>query len=341
MKQNAGNYSVLWAAYFMAGFPLFYFVYKFGNPMFGTNDFFSYYKLYRDWDIANVEAPFNMRLLGSYIVYLINSTGLHYDTKTVFDQFGLDRNVFFNAVFFNYLCVVTTCVLIFRLVRTRLGGMMLPFLSGLLYFLGFGTIFYEIMPITDALSVMLFAIVLSCYLARSYLILIPLSLLIIQREYVFMALGLVALLDFARRRDKYHLWVMVMCVFCFGVYYALRKTVFYTPMYDHQASAGYFMESLLRINFPLGQYARQTLLTLNLYLIYLGVYFWKTWKGHVTDRAMFWNLFFLFLQINIISFAAVFGNNTGRYFYIVVPMVIYQLALELKPFLPEAALSGK
>jgi hypothetical protein len=44
-------------------------------------------------------------------------------------------------------------------------------------------------------------------------------------------------------------------------------------------------------------------------------------------------LFLLFVQINLISFAAVFGNNTGRYFYILVPLVIFCLVKEAKPLL--------
>lgn len=74
-------------------------------------------------------------------------------------------------------------------------------------------------------------------------------------------------------------------------------------------------------------------MTLNIYLIYLLVYIYKKYKKLEVDSFLFYKLLFLFLQINIISFAAVFGNNTGRYFYILVPVLIYSLVKESKLFL--------
>src|SRR4051812_31126964 len=138
-------FSKLWFVYALLAFPLFYFVYKFGNPEFGTNDFFDYYKLYYNWDIKNVDAPFNMRLLSSFVVYLLNKTGLHYDTMTAFDKFDLSKQVFFNAIFLNYLYIVSTCAVIFLTVKKHLQNSLLAFTSGLIYLMGFGILFYELM----------------------------------------------------------------------------------------------------------------------------------------------------------------------------------------------------
>jgi hypothetical protein len=327
------GYVILFGLFSLLAFPLFYFVYKYGNPEFGTNDFFSYYKLYENWNIKEVDAPFNMRLLSSFFVYVMVKTGLFYDTATAFDQFGLDKHVFFNAVFFNYLCVVATCLVIFKTSISFYKSYLMGFVAGLIYLLGFGTLFYELMPITDALSVLLFSLILSGYLKRQYWIIVPLLFLILQREYIFLALSLMALLDLYKYRVKYYAHILGMCILCFGIYFVLRKTIFYTPRYDHQASFSYFMESVFTIKFPLLTYLRQTALTLNIFFIYVLLFVYKESKRMTTNRFEFMKIILLFLQINIISFAAVFGNNTGRYFYMLVPLVIFQIIAEVQPFI--------
>ncbi len=269
------------------------------------------------------------------LVYLLNKTGLHYDTMATFDKFDLSKQVFFNAILFNFLCIVSTCVVIFSTAKKFLKNNLLAFTSGLIYLLGFGTLFYELMPITDALSILLFAVIVHGYLSKSYMIIFPLLLLIIQREYIFLALGLIAVIDLWKYREKYYLHILVSCVVCFIVYIVLRKTIFYTPKYDHQASAAFFFNSILKIKFPLGTYIRQTVMTLNIFLVYLALIIYKKYKKMKIDNFNLIKLVLLFLQINVISFAAVFGNNTGRYFYILIPIYIFQLAKESQPLLKE------
>lgn len=319
----------IWLVFALLAFPAFYFVYKYGHPNFGLKDFHDYYKLYKEMDIQSVDAPFNMRLLSTFFVHLIYKAGFHYQTEIVFDSLGMDKNVFFSAVLFNYLCVVSTCVVIFFTIKIKFKNTLLSFIGGVFYLLGFGTLFYELMPITDALSVLIFSIVFIMYLHKSYWIIVPLLLLIVQREYIFMALGLIALMDFWKFKEKYYLGILFACILCFTFYFILRKTYFYTPKYDHQASFGYFISSIFKLQFPLIPYLKQTLMSMNLFVLYVSFILYKKFKGFViSDKFGLVKQVALFLQINIISFAAVFGNNTGRYFYILIPMVIYQLILE-------------
>jgi len=327
-KQNI----LLWLLYALLAFPSFYFVYKFGSPYFGTNDYFDYYKLYKDWDLKNVDAPFNMRLVSSFFVHVLYKLGLNYDTKIIFENNDYDKAVFFNAILFNFICVVSTCLILFRTSLLHFKNKLLAFSAGVLYLLGFGTLFYELMPITDAFSILVFAIIYHLYLLKDYRILIPLIVLIFQREYVFLALGLVCLCDWLKYKHKYYLAILVSCGLLFVVYYILRKTYFYTATYDHQASGAFFLDSLVKIKFPILPYIKQTLMTLNLFLIYLGVIVYKIIKKTEYDKHAAIILFLLFTQINLISFAAVFGNNTGRYFYILIPMVIFQLIKESRQF---------
>ncbi len=323
----------LWLIYFLLAFPLFYFVFKYGTPDYGLKDFYSYYELYKDWNIKAVDAPFNMRLLGSFFVYLFHKIGINYETTTAFDKIGLDRQVFFDSVFFNMLCVVSTCVVIYKTIFKFFKDVLLSFIAGCIYLFGFGTLFYELMPITDALSIFIFALVLYGYLAKKYWIIIPLILLIIQREYIYLALGLICVLDYWKYREKYFLHILFVCIGCFAIYYVLRKTIFYTPAYDHQASPTYFLKAFTELRFPLIPYIKQTIMTMNVFIIYVLLVFYKKRKKLKIDTFNLAKLLLLFLQINVISFAAVFGNNTGRYFYILVPLVIFQLMKEIKPLL--------
>lgn len=326
-----------WFIYFLLAFPLFYFVYKHGTADYGLKDFYSYYELYKNWDIDKIESPFNMRLVSSFFVYLFYKAGLHYDTLTAFDKTGLSREVFFCSVFFNYLCVVSTCSVLFHTILKIEKRILLAFAGGMIYLLGFGTLFYEIMPITDAFSVLIFTLILDAYLSKKYSIFIFMAILIVQREYVFLALGLLSLLDFWKFRNKYYLHVLLSTVLCFGIYYVLRKTIFYTPKYDYQASTGYFLKVFTELRFPLLPYFKQTFITLNLFIIYLLVLGWKKFRKLSIDKFALVKILLLFLQINFISFAAAFGNNTGRYFYILVPLIIIELVKESAPLLKEDA----
>jgi hypothetical protein len=308
-------------------------VYKYGSPDFGMKDFYDYYKLYNNWDLEHVDAPFNMRLLSTSFVYLMNKAGLHYNTSVAFTQTGLDQQVFFNAVLFNYLCITATCSMLFLLLKKYNYNSLLAFSGGALYLLGFGTLFFEFMPITDAFSVLFFTIILYLYLTKNYLVFFPLLLMIIQREYIFMALGLIALLDYWKLREKFYLHILLGCVLCFAIYFVLRKTIFYTPKYDHQASFSFFLSSLFTLKFSLGPYIKQTMMTMNLFILYFLIIAYKKYKKMNIDAFDALKLFLLFVQINLISFAAVFGNNTGRYFYILVPLVIFCLVKEAKPLL--------
>ncbi len=280
-------------------------------------------------DLDGVDAPFNMRLLSTFFVHVFYKLGLHYDTETVFDALALDRNIFFCAVFFNYLCVAATSSVIYFTAKKHFKDIYLAIIAGILYLLGFGTLFFVLMPITDALSILLFALVLHGYLSKNYRIFAPLILLIFQREYIFLALGLIAVIDYWKVREKYFLNIFIICVVCFGVYMILRKTIFYTSRYDHQASTAFFLDSILHIKFPLIPYIKQTLMTMNIFILYVFVLIYKKYKAYTIDLFGLVKLLALFIQINVISFAAVFGNNTGRYFYILVPFVIFQLIKEI------------
>jgi hypothetical protein len=262
---------------------------------------------------------------------MFNKIGIYYETATAFDKYigyGFDKCVYFNAILFNYFCIVITSTLIFKTITDHLKNKVAGFIGGLIYLLGFGTIFYEMMPCTDAFSTLLFAWMFICYLNKSQWLFLLVVLSIFQREYLIMTMGLIALIDFIVKKDKYYLIVFVLSVLSFFIYFILRRTYFYTPALSFQTSPGTLVDGFTNVSFPILPFIRQTFMTLNIFILYLGVIAYKYYRGMLYDKNAFIKLTLLFVQIILISFAAVLGNNAGRYFYMLSPFIIFELVKE-------------
>ena len=329
-------YLMLYTLFLLVAFPLFYFVYKFGDPEPLAHDFFQYYYLYKDFDVSHVIAPHNMRLAGPFFVNLLYKMNVFYDTACAFDKYaswGFLKQVYFDALLFNFFCVAATCAVVFCILKKQFHDILLSFIGALLYLLGFGTMFYELMPLTDSFSVLLFAVVFYLYLEKNYMIIIPLAVIIFQREYILIALGTLAFMDLIYTKRKYYLHLVLICVSFFVIYFVLRKTLFYTPHLDFQASGHFFLNSLFKMNFPVWQYLKQTAMTLNLFWIYLGVIFYKSLMSIPINKFDLLKNIVLFAQINLICHVAGHGTNCGRYFYLVVPFTIYVLIKEVFPLI--------
>jgi hypothetical protein len=324
------NTFLLFSLYALLAFPLFYFVYKFGSPYLGMIDFFDYYKLYESLDFKGADSPLNMRLVGSFFVFLMNKAGLHYDTITQIDSAPFSKQIFFNAILFNYLCVVITCMIIYRLLKSRGIQVISCLAGGALYLLGFGTIFFELMPLTDALSVLLFALIIQFYENRSPWIYFLLLLLVFQREYIFFALAVMSIVDYFRSKDKYFLLIILSCIGCFLLYFILRKAVFETDRYSYQTNISTLFGRDSNLSFPLAPFIRQLLMTLNLFLIYIGLIIYKKVCQLDCNSWIFTTILLLFAQILLLTFFLGLGNNSGRYFYILSPYIIINIFNELK-----------
>jgi hypothetical protein len=317
-------------AYGVLGFPLVYFVYKYSTPFLGMIDFYQYYKLYRNMDYMAVDSPLNMRLLSSGCVYLMSKVGYFYETRTAIDGSPINKLYFFNAIFFNFLCVVSTCTMIFWMVKARGHTWLFSFAGGMLYLLGFGTIFFELTPLSDALAVLLFSVFLLYYNRRNKLIWIPLLLLIIQREYLLIVAIVITIIDYWQTRHKYYLFALFFTILCFAAHVILRKSIFETPHYSHHTNLAYMWDSLTTLRFPVKPLIRQTLLTMNLCLLYFAIVIYKQYKKMPVDKISLLKIILLLVQILILSFLLALGNNAGRYFYMITPLIIISLLSEVK-----------
>jgi disulfide bond formation protein DsbB len=300
----------------------------------GGADYFHYLHLYEGWDIAHTEAPFNMRILGSFGTYLLNSTGLHYSTETVFGTVHpeLSQQTFFNALLFNYLCVVATAWVLFMTAR-RQGLSNLHSLGGsLVFLLGFGTIFFLLKPANDACGVLLIAGGFYYYLQRSYLTILFLSLCVLQREYALLVFGVTAVIDYFFDRNRFYLITLISAAALFAIYFVMRKTIFFSPLHDGQTKPGFFLQSLLHPQIDWAPFIKQLALSCNIAFLYVVVLIHKRRKQQSIHTRHVWVTLALFIQVLIMSIAAGFGNNTGRIFYFTIPIIIHYILLETRDF---------
>jgi hypothetical protein len=223
--------------------------------------------------------------------------------------------------------------LLFTLVQRQFGNALLSLLAGTLFLLGFGTLFYLMMPLTDAFSVLLFLLAYKMYLNRSAWVGLVLFLSVFQREYVLMAFAVMAALDYLKFRGTYYLWTSICALLCFAVYLVLRKTLFYTPHLDYQSSLDYFKTTLFSLNYPLWPFLKQLMMTLNLYFIYLAVLLYKKSKRLTINQHQLLMTFVLFFMTVFVSHLAGHGNNCGRYFYLISPVIVLFLVKELSELL--------
>jgi hypothetical protein len=306
-------------------------VYKYGNPEPLAHDYFQYYHLYQRFDVGHVISPHNMRLVGSFFVFLLYKLNVFYNTECFVDRYeswGFLKQVYFDAVFFNFICVSITASLIFKIALREIKNHTLAIIGGMLYLFGFGTIFYCMMPLTEACSIFLFVIFLDFYLKKSKWAFLILAVLIFQREYLLIMIGTFSLIEFYSKRSRYYLTTGIFAIICFLIYYVLRKTIFYNSALDYQSNPDYMWSNLIHINLNLLEYSRQLLLSLNLFAIYVGLVIYKKRQGLSIDSLSFFILVFLFVQVNLVVIAGGHGNNVGRYFYLISPYLILVICRE-------------
>ena len=321
--------------FLLLSYPLFYYSYKFCLPDFGGEDFYSYYPLYKDWNFSAVDCPFNMRLISCFSIFLINKIGLYYNTEIVFTSFHPDysQQVFFNAMLFNYFCVILTCFVIYKTVNLFAHNKLFSFIAACFYLLGFGTLFFTLKPMSESCGILLLSFAFYAYIEKKQMIYVVFLLAIFQREYIFIVFGIYSFIDYLYHREKYMLGVLIGSVICFSVYMVLRKTLFFTPTWDFQTSVPSLFYSLTHSGIAWWPFIKQTIFISNLFLIYLIVVVYKCILQLPIRKDFLIIILVLLVQVILMSIMAKFGNNAGRYFYYLSPILIYFTFLELKPLL--------
>lgn len=318
----------------IVSYPLFYYAYKCSVPStLGLNDYKSYYQLYQSWDYNSTPSPFNTRLISSYGTYLITKLNFAYDTKINFEVWNKDRVVFFSALFFNYLALIATCFLVYKIIQYKLKNQYYSFAFGLAYLFSFGTLFFTISPITDSLAGFLVALCLYYYLKKSYWIVLPIILSIFQREYIFFIFALLPTIKIiyekSVKKDKYYTFVFVLNVACFIAYYILRNTFFFTNDYAYQIQIDSYLNNFIKSGFHILEHVKHSLLNQNLLSFYILVIVVKCFLRSSINKLYFITVLLLFLQSIFVGMMVQLGNNSARMFHFTAPIIIYYIALEL------------
>ena len=90
-----------------------YFSYKYYIPDFGGNDFFEYYPMYlHPFNYQVAESSWVYRQLTALAVHVVWKMGIFYDTTIAFSTPGYDKQVFFAAIFTNYIALLTTALVV-------------------------------------------------------------------------------------------------------------------------------------------------------------------------------------------------------------------------------------
>jgi hypothetical protein len=101
-----------------------YTAYKYGNPLFGRNDFFKYKEMVGSpFDFSATTAPFVLRQIPTIIASIFYKLGVHYDTAAVVDLIGLDQDTkrrFFALICSNALAVCLSFTILASYLRTKL-----------------------------------------------------------------------------------------------------------------------------------------------------------------------------------------------------------------------------
>lgn len=314
--------------YILLSYILLYYSYKFYSPDFGGTDFYHYYKLYTNLSISETEAPFNMRLISPFFVFLLNKTGLFYHTFIHYHNINIQQQVFFNAIFLNWIASVITAVLIFHYLQNKFpSNFLLNFTSGLIYLFSFGTILFCINPNTDGFSIMLISIYYIQYKKKSWWVYLLYPVLLFQREFAFIIFALIAFFDsfICKKQDKYYLLQLLLNVAFFLSYYILRKTIFYTSMYSNQITESQFVHNLFNIPLNWSDFIKQAFLTQNIFIFYLFlllINFKERWQSN--KISIFILLVFIIVTF-IISRIAVANNNMGRFLHMFSPILIIEI----------------
>ncbi|MEZ4722075.1 MAG: hypothetical protein R2813_09400 [Flavobacteriales bacterium] len=321
--------------YLILAYPVFYFSYKFGSPeISGQADYFAYYKLYKTLSIEGVDAPTNMRLISSFLVYLIYQSGFYYPVEIVFSDPAYDQAVYFSSVFVSFVSAAVTSTIIYNVVLSYSKNHMAGIISGCLYFLQYGTVIWGSGGLADGFSTMLFALLLYTYLKRSltlFVCLLPLA--VFQREIILMAFATFFFLEFGLRLYE-HVWakralgLLVYTLGLFAIYVYLRETVFFTPRYSGYTSSTFYQDLFDFSPASILKYLRGTILSQNLLWLYLGLIFYSLKKKIPFDKQWSFYIIGFFVVINVVCFLLKAPSEAGRYFYVTSPLLICGLGLQ-------------
>lgn len=325
----------------LLSFPMFYYSYKFGSPdTSGQRDFYDYYPLYSEMDVQNTEAPYNMRLLSTSMVYLLGKTGVYFPVEINFKNPDVKQQVYFQAIIVHFIAAFLTSYLIYLTLMKLQTSLLISVLGAMLYLLQYGTVFWGAGGITDGFSAMMFAVFIYFFLLRQLWAIPLMFLFVFQRELLILGGGIVSFMYLLREYlknknfDRYYSMIFGGSLMAFLTFSILRNTLFYTPKNSHHFEITSYFGKFSQVDFSLMEYLKGTILSQNLLMVLMILILYKIAKGFRVDRFNMLVILTVFVFFHLIRAAinpAFF--QVGRHVYMLSSLFIVYLGLELNSLL--------
>ena len=220
-----------------------YAAYKFGNPLFGRNDFLHYKDMVaHPFDFSAAPAPFVLRQIPAIVAALFYKLGISYHTQAVADLIGFDDDTkrrFFAMILSNALAVCLSFTLLAGYLRDKLVRDSLLDLFALfgLFAAWFWFSVTVIAPVTVGWGFLASSLFIIAFLERNFaLTCVGCALALFSRETTLIFAGALfgALLLFGPDRSRAVIKsVAVLAAACIA-YLLIRKL--FTSGYEHQIS---------------------------------------------------------------------------------------------------------
>lgn len=234
-----------------------YTAYKYGNPLFGRNDFFHYQQIIlHPLDLSVAPAPFVLRQFPAIVASLFYHFGVHLDTAATIDAIGLDdvtKRCFLAMILSNAVAVCVSFTVLTGYLRNKLATDSM--INSLALFGIFSGWFYfpsaVIAPVTTGwgwLVSTLFAVAFVERNAAVTAIACTIALFARETTLVFALVMFLALLLVGRERDRGVIGsILVLAGSCL-LHLVLR--IGFTSGYAHQIDPQQIIAQLTSLNFP-------------------------------------------------------------------------------------------
>jgi hypothetical protein len=243
-----------------------YTAYKYGNPLFGRNDFFRYQDIIlHPLDLSAAPAPFVLRQIPAIVASGFYRLGFHFDTAAVIDSVGLDegeKRRFFAMILSNGLAVCLSFTVLAGYLRIKLAQDNI--VNSLALFGIFAGWFYfpsaVIAPVTIGWGWFVSSLFAIAFIEGSAaLTATACALALFSRETTLIfALSMFATL-FVLDRDRRPSAVGSIFVLVVGCMLYLALRIGFTSGYQHQVDPAHIAAQFASLNFPAHFFIQMTL----------------------------------------------------------------------------------
>jgi hypothetical protein len=234
-----------------------YTAYKYGNPLFGRNDFFRYQEIIlHPFDLSAAPAPFVLRQIPAAVASAFYRLGFYFDTAATIDPIGLDdgaKRRFFAMILSNGLAVCLSFTVLAGYLRNRLNQDNI--VNSLALFGIFAGWFYfpsaVIAPVTIGWGWFVSSLFAIAFMeANATITAISCAVALFSREttliFALVMFGTLSLAERDRRPGVVGS-IFVLLVGCM-LYLALR--IGFTAGYQHQIDPAHIAGQFTSLNFP-------------------------------------------------------------------------------------------